>query len=252
MAIEVFSRYELKFMLGQSEYDRIHDRVKGQMTADRYSMDGNYYTISNIYYDTPDDRLISAASRHDGKYRYKIRLRTYDPTSDKAFLEIKKKYMGLTNKRRTKIFIDDAAAMLDRLIFPEEKDFMNMQVTRELYDIAKSTPLVPKTVLSYDRRAYFGSDDYEKDLRITFDHAIRFRREDLELRHGSYGELLLDEGKYIMEVKVSHSVPLWVANMLSDAGVTRTRFSKYGAEYKRYIQNRKSNFEEEYDCGRVS
>ncbi len=235
MAIEVFSRYELKFMLSEEQYKSVSDAIEQRMICDSYSLNGRCYTISNIYYDTPDNRLISAAVRHDGDYRHKIRLRTYDPTKDTAFLEIKKKYKGLTNKRRTSILIDSVNPMFSEGIFPEEKPFMNMQVTKELYIIGRSLSLAPKTVISYDRRAFFGKDPADGDLRITFDKNIRSRRSGLDLRLGSEGESLLEGGKWIMEVKVEQCVPLWVARLLSENSVKRVKFSKYGTEYKNYI-----------------
>lgn len=240
MAIEVFSRYELKFGLDEKQYEAVIDEIEQRMTPDAYSRKGCSYTISNVYYDTPDDRLVSVAVNHDGKYRYKVRLRTYDTSLQTAFLEIKKKYNGLTNKRRTSIYIDDVNPMLMEGIFPKEQPFMNMQVTQELYHIGRRIVLMPKTVISYDRRAYFGNDRWEKDLRITFDKNIRARRSDLDLRLGSGGELLIDDYAYIMEVKVERSVPVWVAQMLSRNNIRRIRFSKYGTEYKKYILRSRS------------
>lgn len=255
MAIEVFSRYELKFMLDRDQFAAIHSEIQRRMEPDKYSRDGSFYTISNIYYDTPDDHLISTAVRHEGKYRYKLRLRTYDPSQDMAFLEIKKKYRGLTNKRRTTILIEDGRRLMEQGIAPEERHFMNKQVTRELLEIANEMTLRPKTLISYDRRAYFGGDEFEPDLRITFDSAIRSRRTDLELRHGSYGTLLLDGEYYIMEVKVSNSVPLWIARLLSENGVSRTHFSKYGAEYKQHLAEnftKTPNRERTPDSGKIT
>lgn len=237
MAIEVFSRYELKFMLNQAQYDCVIREIESRMACDSYSADGKFYTISNIYYDTPDNFLISTAVKHDGKYRYKVRLRTYDPESDIAFLEIKKKFNGLTSKRRTRIYIDDVNPMFESGIFPEIHRFMNKQVTKELYQVGRAHPLVPKTVVSYDRRAFFGADEEDGDLRITFDSSIRTRRTDLDLRKGSFGTLLTEPDIYIMEVKVDRSVPLWVARLLSENGVHRIKFSKYGTEYKNFIKN---------------
>lgn len=236
MAIEVFSRYELKFMLTEAQYRSIVKEIESRMVCDKYSADGKSYTISNIYYDTPDNFLISTAVKHDGKYRYKIRLRTYDPSRQTAFLEIKKKFKGLTNKRRTTIYIDDVNQMFSEGVFPEIQPFMNQQVTKELYDIGRSIPLMPKVVISYDRRAFFGSAPSDGDLRVTFDHAIRSRRTDLDLRSGSYGDLLIGDKQCIMEVKVDKSVPLWVARLLSENGAYHTKFSKYGTEYKKYIK----------------
>lgn len=236
MAIEVFSRYEYKFVLNDLQYRHIIKEVESRMESDAYSTDGKSYTISNVYYDTPDNFLISTAVKHDGIYRYKIRLRTYDPSLQTAFLEIKKKYDGLTNKRRTSIYIDDVNPMFFEGTFPKLQPFMNAQVTKELYEIGRSTALLPKVVISYDRRAFFGRTKEDADLRITFDHAVRTRRTDLDLRSGSYGELLMNEGSCIMEVKVDKSVPLWVARMLSEQNAYRTKFSKYGTEYKKFIK----------------
>lgn len=239
MAIEVFSRYELKFEPNEEQYRSVLKELERRMEPDEHSRDGKTYTISNIYFDTPDDRLISAAIRHESKYRYKLRLRTYDPTLPTAFLEIKKKFNGLTSKRRTLIYVDDAEELLEHGIMPAERPFMNMQITRELLRIGRELPLLPKTVLSYDRRAYFGASGHERDLRVTFDKNIRARRDRTDFRLGTDGEPLIDDGHYIMEVKVEHSVPLWLASLLSENGLYRTRFSKYGAEYKRHLMNAK-------------
>ena len=238
-AIEVFSRYELKFMPNREQYHNILKGIEQHMQPDEHSQNGNTYTISNVYFDTPDDRLVSTALRHESKYRYKIRMRTYDPSLPTAFLEIKKKYNGLTSKRRTLLYVDDALQLLLHGVEPPEQPFMNMQITNELLRISRELPLLPKTVLSYDRRAYFGASGNEKDLRVTFDNNIRARRDRTDFRLGTDGEQLLDSEHYIMEVKVEHSVPMWLAALLSENRVYRIKFSKYGTEYKRYLRTKK-------------
>ncbi len=237
MAIEVFARYELKFALDEEQYRSVLREIEKRMVPDAYSMGGETYTISNVYYDTPDNYLISTAVRHDGTYRYKIRLRTYDCSLQTAFLEIKKKFNGLTSKRRTSMFIDDVAPMLNQGIFPQNRPFMNVQVAREICEIGKVMTLEPKTVVSYDRRAYFSKNPEDSDLRITFDTNIRSRRENLDLRMGNSGTLLRNDGRYIMEVKVARSVPVWVSDMLSRYEIRRIRYSKYGEDYKKYVIN---------------
>jgi len=91
--------------------------------------------------------------------------------------------------------------------------------------------LEPKLYLAYDRIAYFGINN--RDLRITFDTNIRSRRTDLRLELGDYGEPLLDEGVWLMEVKAEKSIPVWLSRMLSENGLFKTSFSKYGTEYKK-------------------
>ena len=238
-AIEVFSRYELKFMPNREQYRNILKGIEQYMQPDEHSQGDNTYSISNVYFDTPDDRLVSTALKRESKYRYKIRMRTYDISLPTAFLEIKKKYNGLTSKRRTLLYVDDAEELLLHGIMPAEQPFMNMQITNELLRISREIPLLPKAVISYDRQAYFGSSGNETDLRVTFDNNIRTRRDRVDFRLGTDGEQLLDDEHYIMEVKVEHSVPMWLARLLSENHVYRIRFSKCGTEYKRYLKTKK-------------
>lgn len=80
----------------------------------------------------------------------------------------------------------------------------------------------PKVYLSYDRFAYFEKDD--GDFRITFDKNITTRREDVRLEHGSYGNKLLPDGQYLMEVKISGAVPLWFTKIISGLNIYPVSF----------------------------
>ena len=114
MAIEVFNRYEKKYMLTGIQYHQIVDAMRSHMVLDRYNEDKEFYQISNIYYDTWDDRLIRT-SIDKPVYKEKLRVRSYGvpELSDKVFVEIKKKYKGIVNKRRTSMRLDDAYSYLD-------------------------------------------------------------------------------------------------------------------------------------------
>ena len=68
----VFRRYEKKYLVTQEQYDRLAKVFAPRMERDRFSES----TISNIYYDTPDFRLIRR-SLDQPVYKEKLRLRTY-------------------------------------------------------------------------------------------------------------------------------------------------------------------------------
>ena len=102
MAIEVFNRYEKKYRIRDDTYQKLRERLSEYMESDEHSKNGDFYTICNIYYDTPDNYLIRKSI--DGSvYKEKLRLRSYGVKApeEKVFLEIKKKYKRLVNKRRT-------------------------------------------------------------------------------------------------------------------------------------------------------
>jgi len=95
---------------------------------------------------------------------------------------------------------------------------------------------VPKVYLSYERRAYFEKND--GDFRVTFDKNITTRREDVRLESGSYGQQLLPENTYLMEIKINRAVPLWFTRILSELEIYPVSFSKYGTEYKKYVMEK--------------
>ena len=237
VAIEVFNRYEHKFMLNQKTYEKVIQVMDEHIELDQYSNGHIPYTISNIYYDTHDDYLIRTSLSRP-QYREKLRLRAYGiPQKNlKVFLEIKKKVDGIVNKRRTKIELDTAYDFLSTGTMPPDKSYINQQVMREIEYFTKRYNLSPKLYLAYDRIAYFAKNN--SDLRISFDMNIRSRRYDLKLESGDYGEKLLGDDVYLMEIKTSYAMPLWLSNMLSELKIRRCRFSKYGTEFKQYINNK--------------
>lgn len=231
-------------MITDEQYENIIDKIEEKMVLDEYNEGGQLYTIMNLYYDTENDNLVSTGLKREGKYRYKIRLRSYDASYPTAFLEIKKKVDGLVNKRRTLMYIDDVNPFLSEHILVPESDIVKRQVIEEIDVIAKRERLYPKVVLCYDRRAFFARNPEDGDLRVTFDTNIRARRYDLDLRKGSYGEKILPDGYVLMEVKVDRAVPLWLARLMSENNVRKRRFSKYGTEFSHYIREKRKENEE--------
>ena len=236
VAIEVFNRYEHKYKLDRETFEKVLEILDAHMDMDSHNKDHIPYTIANIYFDTPDDYLIRT-SLDKPEYKEKLRLRAYGvPDMDsKVFLEIKKKFNGIVNKRRTKLTLEEAYRFIETGKAPEPKDYMNKQVLRELEYFLKIYNVSPKLYLAYDRIAYFEKGN--KDLRISFDMNIRSRRYDLALEKGDYGERILKEDVYIMEIKTSLAKPLWITHMLADLNIRRNRFSKYGTEFKNMLSN---------------
>lgn len=234
MAIEVFNRYENKYFLEESALNRVLAEIEQHMVPDQFNIDRRTYSISNIYYDTPDDHLIRT-SLSKPKYKEKLRLRAYGVPAwnDLAFLEMKKKYNGLVNKRRTKIRLSEGYKFAANGIVSLSEE-MHPQVVREIAGmIRRYGKLEPKVMIAYDRLAYFEKGN--PDLRISFDTNIRSRRDNLRLEDGNAGTLLVPKGQWLMEIKTASAVPLWLSNLLTGEDLYKTSFSKYGHEFKRYI-----------------
>ncbi|WP_256759441.1 polyphosphate polymerase domain-containing protein [Cohnella sp. WQ 127256] len=238
MAIEVFNRYESKYLMDSKAFYVLYNRLLEYMELDEYNKNDKFYSISNIYFDTEHDSLIRN-SLAKPKYREKLRIRAYGiPAKDaKVYLELKKKVFGLVNKRRTALKLNEAFEFVRTGTEPELREYMNKQVIHEIQYFLQRYDLQPKVYLAYDRIAMFCKNN--RDLRITFDTNIRSRRDDLRLENGDHGEQLLDRGQWLMEVKAEKTIPMWLSRMLSEHQMYRTSFSKYGNEYKKMLMNNK-------------
>lgn len=237
MAIEVFNRFEHKYKMDTETFHKVCEIMDKHMVLDSHCENHSCYTIANIYYDTPDDHLIRE-SLSKSVYKEKLRLRAYGvPELDsKVFLEIKKKFNGLVNKRRTVLKLNEAYDFIETRDLPETQSYMNAQVLNELEYFLEMYDLQPKVYIAYDRLAYFekGNDD----LRISFDTNIRTRRHDVRLEAGDYGKRLLPSDTWLMEIKTSRAMPIWLCEMITELELRRSSFSKYGTEFKRTINKK--------------
>lgn len=225
----VFKRSEKKYLLSESEYKEILERIDDYMCADDYGLS----TICNIYYDTEDFELIRRSIERPC-YKEKLRLRSYGvpKDSDTVFTEIKKKYKGVVYKRRVSMNCQEAMDYLEHGIEPSAES----QIIHEIDYFIKVHQPEPKVYLAYDRIAYFGRED--ESVRITFDQNIRSRDYDLDLRMGDYGEPLLEDGIYLMEIKIASAMPMWLVSILSEMKIYPSSFSKYGNVYKTSLVNK--------------
>lgn len=203
----VFNRYEKKYLMPETVYQELRGRLSPYMQVDSYGL----HTICNIYYDTTDDLLIRR-SIDNPIYKEKLRLRSYGiPAMDsKVFLEIKKKYQKVVNKRRVQLTLREAYDYVERGIRPQG----DSQILREIDFFLSRYPLERGLYLAYGRVALFGKEN--PDFRVTFDQNIRSRRTRMGLENGDAGEKLLPRGWYLMESKVMGATPLWFTRILSE------------------------------------
>lgn len=241
MEIKSFKRFEKKFILNNEQYNELIPKLVKYMNPDKHCENGKNYTIYNIYYDTKNNDVIrhSISKPH---YKEKLRLRSYDipkNLDDKVFLELKKKINGIVNKRRVIMTLGEAYDFFESRKKPAFNDYTNEQVIREIEYYLNNNKVFPSVYIGYTRNAFFGKED--KSFRITFDSKIITRRSDLSLEDGCFGEDILGDKKYLMEVKFLGAIPVWFTQILSELKIYNTHFSKYGNEYINYCLDNKNN-----------
>lgn len=219
MAQMVFKRYEIKYRLTDAQRERLERVMAGHMVPDEYGPS----TVRNIYFDTPTYLLARRSAEHPD-YKEKIRLRSYCPASDDTpvFLELKKKCDGIVYKRRCTLAQRDALDLLAGRRAPKT------QIEREIaFSAGRYEGLAPAMMVAYDREAFYAADDHE--FRMTFDRAVRCRWDEVSLGGSTAGHVLTPQGTSLLEVKCAFGMPLWLADFLSEEGIFKVSFSKYGA-----------------------
>lgn len=226
MAEYFFKRYELKYLLGESQYEAVKSEIEKRLSPDEYGKT----SIQSIYYDTENFRLVRE-SIEKPVFKEKLRLRCYNLNDDDRdiYVEMKRKYDGVVYKRR----IACKESEIEKLF---AGGFKKSQIGRELdYFLSFYGSLKPKMLIIYDREAYFEKGG---DLRVTFDKNVRYRTEDLNFHTSLAGESLLSASVALLELKTAAALPLWLCETLCREGVKKQSFSKYGGAYEReYLNN---------------
>ncbi|MBO4733356.1 MAG: polyphosphate polymerase domain-containing protein [Clostridia bacterium] len=221
---QIFERQEYKYIMTKKQKERMLAVLREHgMEIDSYGRT----TIRNIYFDTDSYRLIRR-SIESPVYKEKLRVRSYELSDDDStvFVELKKKYDHIVYKRRIPLKTSEAEGWLwDRQSRPADT-----QIAREIdYFLSFYKTLRPTLFLSYEREAFFKGDG--EDLRVTFDENILSRQDDLSLKIEAAGEFVLPEELTLMEIKCGGAIPKWLAKALSNNGLYKTSFSKYGNAY---------------------
>ena len=227
MTDHVFTRREQKYLLDKTQRQALIAAMETYMEPEKYHRSD----IRNIYYDTPDRRLIRR-SLEKPAYKEKLRLRSYGAAQgeDSVFLEMKKKYKGIVYKRRVGISQEAAKAYMANVDARLEAG----QIGREIdYFKAFYQNLQPALYLSYDRLAWRSSDG---DLRVTLDWNICYRAESMDLTAQPGGTPLLPEEQSLLEIKAVGAMPLWLSGLLSSQKIRQVSFSKYGTAYTQLLQ----------------
>lgn len=224
---EIFERYEKKYLLTCRQMNALLVEIGDRVQADVYGK----YSIYNIYFDTPDYRLIRT-SIEKPIYKEKIRLRSYciPAADDTVYLELKKKSRGVVGKRRVLLTRKAAEEYLLMGIYPWQTD---CQILHEIDFALDRYKVIPAAYISYERQALSGCEDSR--LRITFDSNITCRSTDLQLQKGNYGISLLDNEQVLMEIKIPGTMPVWLSHLLSEMEIFPVSYSKYGMYYKRCL-----------------
>ena len=211
-------RHEFKYVIPYDEMLKLRKKLDDVLTIDRSS---SGYMIRSLYFDSVDDN--DYYDKLDGSlYRKKIRLRIYEPESQKVKLEIKEK--NDIHQLKSSLVIDKKTAL--ELINGDYEKLLDYgdEVALKIYSILMSGAYRPKTIIEYNRIAYMSSTT----TRITFDYEIR-GSDDFDnffSKNINYYDLI-DKKDVVLEVKFDRFLEPYLSNILGSYSSRSQSVSKY-------------------------
>jgi SPX domain protein involved in polyphosphate accumulation len=223
-----FRRYEQKYLMNRSQYEEIAGFLPSLVKADHFGKS----MVCTIYYDTDDFTIIRKA-RNTPLFKEKLRLRAYGVPGpeDMVFLELKKKFKGITYKRRISLPL---ALTQDYNSLQRVSSGSSFVINEISWFLLRYKP-TPKVLIGCNRTAFQGIEN--PALRITVDTKLHWRKTDLDLSLGLYGEPLLEDDEYLMELKVDEAIPLSLSRMMTKLKIFPISYSKYSKAYETMILN---------------
>ena len=214
-------RHESKHQIGLSEDLVLTRRLRTLFPHDRNAGPNGTYRVTSLYFDTPYDRALR--EKLDGvNRREKFRLRYYG--ADRSFIKLEKKYKinGLCGKRNARMTQQQVRNLLAGditfLLDGSEPLFV------ELYSKMQGQGLRPKTIVCYDREAFFYSPG---NVRITLDRNVRTGLHSLDFLNTDLHHLSALEHYTILEVKYDAFLPELVRAAIQVPGRQASSCSKY-------------------------
>ena len=238
--MDTFERKETKYLLTPMQYIQFRTMAEGHLAPAEYP-EGD---VASVYYDTPDDLLVNR-SIAGGKYKEKLRVRSYasgeTTPATPVFIEIKKKFKGITYKRRVNCTQAAADAFLGGMDYEQAIDTwpladaqaqaaahgrVSLQIAGEIAWMRDHYEgIAPRMHVRTHRLSFVDADDPE--LRITFDAGVSWQQVG-----STRAQAMFANGERILEVKCAQAYPMWLVAVLNECGARPQSVSKYGRAYQ--------------------
>ncbi len=228
-SVHKFNRFELKYVISLQQAEQFKAALQAYVVPDEHGQDNGRYTLSSLYYDSPDLRCYR--ENDDGlKFRRKLRIRRYETgevftDESPVFLEVKQRYDRVTQKRRTVLPYREALRLCNDRQIPDNH-LGDKALLDEIYVFLWQYDLRPVSVVRYDRQAFIGTK-YDRGLRVTFDTSLSFQAQQLHLHEQSSSLPMLPASSVVMEIKVNERIPYWLTDMIAIHNLQRVGISKY-------------------------
>lgn len=225
-------RYELKYLISESQTEAMEQYIKPYLDLDRYSklQPQGYYPIVSLYVDSPGLRLCRE-TLEGKKNRFKLRIRSYsDDPQYPAFFEIKRRINRVILKSRARVRHQDIGMLLRGGRLPEQDFKTDLQALSQFQLYTQHIKAGPMSLVRYLRKAYEGGS--HNRVRVTFDRELCYKVTDrpaVTLGGSGWQTNHFSMKGVILEIKFTGTYPIWLSRMVACFGVQARGISKYAS-----------------------
>ena len=228
-------RREFKYLVPNEVARDIAKAISGVCSLDVFAGSNGDYAIRSLYFDTDQLGLYWANEREEMS-RFKIRVRSYPPYTERVWLEVKarngdsiyKTRSSLPAKQWAELVRNPSEGSLGALPVQDRQMLERFAYHVHVHD------LKPTVLVEYNREAYFSRvDDY---ARVTFDRNVRCQDQtqwttDATEEHWRVVDHPVqthtDRAMCVVELKFAAMVPRWMNVLIQNFEMIRYSFSKY-------------------------
>ena len=227
------NRFELKYLVDESQAVAIRDFLQGYLVPDENGKDrpNSAYPVYTLYLDSPTLTLYRQTIL-GLKNRFKLRIRFYDDVPiNPAFLEIKRRIADAIRKERAAIHRDTIHALVnggrpDASHLFGNGDGQSAKALDQFCVLYEELGAIPSTYVSYFREAYVLPES--EQLRVTFDRHIRSGTFDPQIGlvppiNGADA----DVAGVVLELKYVDRFPNWMQDLVWAFNLQRCSVPKY-------------------------
>lgn len=227
-------RIEYKYLVPAENLNKLRNALSPFIEHDAFALErpDKEYTVRSIYLDTP--RLDYYYEKIEGvKIRKKLRIRGYNEFHGErlVFLEIKRKNGSHSFKNRSPLLYGDLPLLfetgnIEEFVLTNKKNDNPLKDGKRFFYHYFKYSLRPSVLVVYDREAYFVKSNPR--IRITLDKDLRFLASPTLI--DLYDEANLRyalPGRFVLEVKFDHNLPLWLRDVIRKYDLKRCAVSKY-------------------------
>lgn len=243
-----FVRLEDKYLLTREQAEALEVLLKANLDNASPIPNTDYTIIESVYFDNSKLNVLKEYLNQSTS-RSKMRTRRYAPNGNwgkDIFIEVKAKEDGVSKKSRfqiskteeTELFMGRTISKTTDLSAINKKieDGKLTKRVKRVNSFIEEMGTVPTCKVTYSRIAY------ERDsFRVTIDKDVKFEtmagidgatKNEINAKPGWLGimrsaQKQFSDRQYILEVKHSNNIPMWMQNFLKENSIPETSFSKY-------------------------